>query len=110
VVPTILDLAGIPQPAELPGKSLLPAVRDARAESPHEYVFSEWKIPGIRMIRSKEWKYVLHAGGEEELYDLGKDPDELHNLAGSAGSAAMKTRLATALRDHLRSTGDRFGL
>jgi len=110
VVPTILDLAGIPASTELSGKSLLPAVRNAQAEAPHEYVYSEWKNPGIRMIRSRDWKYVLHASGEEELYDLGKDAAELNNLAASADSAAMKARLASALRDHLRSTGDGFGL
>lgn len=108
IVPTILDLAGIPKPAELPGRSLLPVVRDAKAMAPHEYVFSEWMTPGLRMVRSKDAKYVLHANGEEELYDLGNDPAERCNLAGVPERDALKNRLAAALMAHLKSTGDSF--
>jgi hypothetical protein len=32
-------------------------------------------------------------GGFKELYDLSKDPDELHNLAADAACAEMKKQL-----------------
>jgi len=31
--------------------------------------------------RDEGWKYILHENGEEELYDLQTDPNELQNLA-----------------------------
>ena len=32
------------------------------------------------MIRTREWKLVIHSAGKEELYDLKNDPQELSNL------------------------------
>jgi arylsulfatase len=41
-----------------------------------------------KMVRTKGWKYVWHAGREEELYDLVADPHELINLAGESDQGA----------------------
>jgi arylsulfatase A-like enzyme len=60
------------------------------------------------MARSREWKYVLHQNGEEELYDLRADAAELHNVADAPTAATAKARLASALRAHLQATGDPF--
>ena len=53
----------------------------------HDQVISEWHQSGrlvspIRMLRTATWKYNLHLGYGEELYDLKNDPHELTNLAG----------------------------
>jgi len=42
----------------------------------------------------------------EELYDLEKDPDELKNLAGSAGHAKELAALRKKVRDWQERTGD----
>lgn len=42
----------------------------------------------------------------EELYDLRRDPDQLHNVAGQAGYAAEQRRLAAVLMQELRDSGD----
>ncbi|MFC1635057.1 sulfatase [Planctomycetota bacterium] len=42
----------------------------------------------------------------EELYDLAKDPDQLHNVAGEPGYAKVKKRLAEALMAELKATED----
>lgn len=42
----------------------------------------------------------------EELYDLAEDPDEVRNLARSPAHAAVRERLAAALRAHLLAVRD----
>lgn len=108
IVPTILDLAEIPIPADLPGRSLLPAIRNAQSEAPHDYVFAEWHQPNVRMVRSSSWKYIAHESGEEELYHLAIDPAEIRNLTRAVEAAEQKTVMVMALRNHLECTGDPF--
>ena len=110
LLPTMLDLADIEQPDHLPGRSLLPLVRDASAPAPHDIVFAEWHRPPVRMARSRDWKYVRYLGGEEELYHLSEDPHELHNLADSPDAEDARSRLATALDRHIARTRDPFDL
>jgi choline-sulfatase len=108
IVPTILDLASVPAPGHLPGRSLVPLVRDEKAPAPHEYIFAEYHRPPIRMARSAEWKYVLYRNGDEELYDMRADGAELQNLAVSVKHAGIKEKHRAALEEHLRQTGDPF--
>lgn len=42
----------------------------------------------------------------EELYDMRTDPGQLHNLASQAAYAAIRQRLAAALTEWRRTTGD----
>jgi hypothetical protein len=42
----------------------------------------------------------------EELYDLGRDPDELRNVAGQSAYTAAQRRLREQLDSWLRDTGD----
>ena len=44
------------------------------------------------------------------LYDLAKDPLELNNLVASAGHAAVLERLDALLNEHMRRTGDDWGV
>jgi len=44
-------------------------------------------------VRTSRWKYERYVTGEEELYDLDKDPNELHSLAGDPSYAAVKSTL-----------------
>ena len=49
-----------------------------------------------RMIRMKDYKLILSAGADNELYDLGQDPGETRNLFGSQPE---KVRELTRLLD-----------
>ncbi|HEX7359113.1 MAG TPA: sulfatase [Bryobacteraceae bacterium] len=86
--PTALDLAGLPIPQQMQGKSLLPllngkTVPDWRTSMYyHYYEFggNHWVYPhyGIRTERYKLINYYKE--NEWELFDLKNDPDEMDSL------------------------------
>lgn len=113
LLPTILDVAGLPADSRLPGRSLLPAVRGEPMSDPEDGIFAEVTAnatsePALRAIRTRQWKYVLASGGEEELYDVAVDPWEIRNLAGHPEGAAVRADLRARLLRHLEREGDVF--
>jgi arylsulfatase A-like enzyme len=95
--PTLLDLCGVPQRANLDGQSLVPLLTDPGAA---------WERPaltthgqGNHALRSERWRYIRYADGSEELYDHDADPHEWTNLAGDSRYAATKAELAAWLPD-----------
>lgn len=88
VTSTILDLAGVRQPDEYQGMSLLPYLKGRKPELKRKALLFEhlWKLPEIPSsegIRTDRWKYFRYRfiNAPEELYDLRKDPRETKNLA-----------------------------
>ena len=105
IAPTLLDLAGIPAPAHMQGKSILPLAKsvdpDFRKEWYYEYY--EWPNPekvaphrGIRTERHKLIQYVMDPS-EGELYDLRTDPAEHNNLYGKPEHATLQAHLTERL-------------
>jgi arylsulfatase A-like enzyme len=97
IAPTLLDEAGLPVPAGMQGRSLVPLVRigDAptvwRTEFFYEHLTLPDRIPPTEAVRTEQWKYFRWLSGKppiEELYDLRADPREEHNLAGDPAHAA----------------------
>jgi arylsulfatase A-like enzyme len=89
IAPTILELAGLPVPTVMQGKSLL---RDAplRDEFFYEHLYHHGPKPPKHIepsegIRTRDWKYILWVDqtgpDREELYNLRDDPLEMKNLA-----------------------------
>lgn len=82
IMPTLLDYLGFENPGaeQLPGQSFAPLLRGYDvAERENVVVFDEYGP--VRMIRSREWKYVhRYPYGPHELYDLVNDPYEARNL------------------------------
>ncbi len=121
VMPTIASLVGIKKPASsLQGKNLVPIMRDnTEVQESIMFTFDDTKassadVPSavfaanrVRCIRTKKWKYTyyFHALGsyptEYELYDLEKDPEEMHNLIDSNVQAIIdkKEELAALLKE-----------
>ena len=48
-------------------------------------------------VRTNRYKYVVWSYGAQELYDLRKDPYEIHNVVADPGYSAVRTRLAQKL-------------
>jgi arylsulfatase A-like enzyme len=87
--PTALDLAGLPIPEQMQGKSLKPVLEGNTPQDwqksfyYHYYEFYDsehWVLPhyGVRTDRYKLISY--YTVNEWELFDLQKDPDEMESL------------------------------
>ena len=107
--PTLLELSGIPMPktarGAFAGRSLAPAARGSAALDDRA-AFAESLTPRIhygwsdlRSIRDRRWKFIL--APKPELYDLARDPGELHNLVDDepARARALRAGLERHLRD-----------
>ena len=79
--PTLLDFLHLPLPeGNYPGKSFLPLL-EGKEEPTREFVVVFDEYGPVRMIRTKEWKYVhRYPDGPHELYNLEEDPEERENL------------------------------
>jgi arylsulfatase A-like enzyme len=91
VMPTLLDLLGLPIPAEVQGRSLVPELRGDAGESGE--VLARLVLPGTLSsvaLRTPEWKLVVRDGTEPpQLYDLLSDPREAQPLSGDAHAARL---------------------
>jgi arylsulfatase A-like enzyme len=54
-------------------------------------------------LRTDAFRYIAWESGEELLYDLRTDADELHNLAKQPAQAERMTRMRERLATHLKS-------
>jgi N-acetylglucosamine-6-sulfatase len=84
LAPTIAAAVGITAPGA-EGRNLLPLLTGEQSGWRPSFLIEnemspKWGIPAYCGFRGVRWKYVQYATGEEELYDLGRDPYELHSL------------------------------
>jgi arylsulfatase A-like enzyme len=88
--PNILELAGLPVPENMDGKSLLPLIADPEKSIHEQLAFiNVWgSTPTTSLtVLSRDWKYTYWwYGGEgmtptEELFHIDRDALELKNLA-----------------------------
>ncbi len=110
VAPTLLEAAGIPDPGDMDGKSLLGLARGAAETKTHrDFVWSEYHDSQTNelqshasMIRDRSHKHTLnHGTGLGELFDLEADPHEFENLFEKPEHARLRQRMADQLIDTL---------
>jgi arylsulfatase A-like enzyme len=115
VMPTTLDLAGVPPPAGLHVRSLVSLLRDPAAAPEDgaafaEYHGDEWGLYSMRMVRTRDAKYVYSPHGADELYDLRGDPHERVNRIDDRAKGAQLDELRTRLIDWMVRTDDPLAL
>ena len=108
VMPTLLDAAGLPIPESVTGRSVLPLMRGEDAQwrdALHGELAGLYDpLDAMHYLVDGHAKYVWYdQTGEELLFDLDHDPQELHNLLRDAGAeervAPWRQRLIERLRD-----------
>ena len=98
LAPTLAAVAGVRTPSLDDSVSLLPLLR---GRSPprqqllleHRHYGGEWDPPSYCGVRTPHWLFVHYATGEEELYNLDRDPWELRNLRHAVGYGEPATEL-----------------
>lgn len=100
LAPTLLDLAGVPIPESMQGKSWKPllagtaaSIRDAYF---YEYFFERgFATPTNLAVRTMDAKLIKYPGHDEwtELYDLKADPLEMKNLARDPAAKDLLARM-----------------
>jgi arylsulfatase A-like enzyme len=89
VMPTLLDCAGLPVPETVEGRSFLPFARGETCDW-RAHLHGEHTLFGqsIQWVTDGREKYVWFSGtGCEQLFDLGDDPHEMHDLARDPAAA-----------------------
>ena len=101
--PTLCDLAGLPVPASLHGRSLVP-ILDGSADRVRDGALTVFKSRGslgysYRTDRYRLTLWVNKRGkvAATELYDYGADPLETTNVAGDPAYAAVAAELRSKL-------------
>lgn len=110
VMPTLLDLAGLPVPDCVDGSSARGLV-DGGSTPWRDVLHGEHLLFGqsLQWITDQRYKYVWFSGtGGEQLFDLVSDPGEEHDLVGRAEHAAELTRLRGVLVERLRGREEGF--
>lgn len=101
---TILDMAGLPVPADMQGKSIVPVLKGLQKGNLHDglyyhfYENLEHKVAKQIGVRTDRYKLIyFYENKEWELYDLLKDKSEMNNVYGTPAykkiQAAMKEKL-----------------
>ena len=102
IMPTLLDIVGIPIPKHVQGISLLPFLTKNNPIK-QIYQFSELKSNNLRAIRFGKWEYIMETvqlsnytciilSGKDELFNLDEDPGELTNLVYKNQKIVKKLR------------------
>ena len=77
---TLTELSGLPAKTEIDGPSLVPLLKNPKAEWPHVAI-TYLGEPGSYGLSEERWRMIHYASGDEELYDIEKDRYEWANLA-----------------------------
>ena len=103
---TFLQMAGANIPANMQGKSLVPILKNGRAENWRDSIYYHYyEYPSVHMIprhygiRTERYKLIhfYQFGNEWEMYDLEEDPDELTNIYGKSSKETLQKDLKKQL-------------
>ena len=92
--PTACEIAGLPIPSSVQGKSLPFRLSPEKPSSMSPEIPRFPSSNRELRSRSKRWSYMRYADDGEELYDMAKDPKQFVNLAKSTEASEQMRRIA----------------
>lgn len=103
--PTFLDMAGVTAPAEMQGTSFVPLLRGEKPADWRKSIYyhyydcpAEHRVECHEGVRTEQYKLIrFYRPGDWELYDLAKDPHELHSVHADPSYAQMFSELKDEL-------------
>lgn len=110
IFPTVMEVLGIETEVNVQGRSLLRANTGRLAYSEYaapqpgmEAIYRKYPAGNFHRfdrsllsVRRDNWKFISASDGKEELYDLGQDPFEENDVAGSVPEVESALRAACA--------------
>jgi len=105
--PTVLDICQLPPEDGLSGVSLTPLLKDPDLKTGRAVVTTI--DPGNHAVSMRDWRYIHYHTGEEELYDIQKDPNEWQNLIADPAHQANAVELRQELDKFLKAFGPSKG-
>ncbi len=110
---TFLDLAGVPVPDNMQGRSLVPLFRGERLADWRDAIYYQYyEFPGVHAvqrhygIRTERYKLIhYYLIDEWELFDLERDPDELQSVYEDPAFAEIRRELEVRLEEARREYG-----
>ncbi|MEX2217021.1 MAG: sulfatase/phosphatase domain-containing protein [Phycisphaeraceae bacterium] len=117
---TMLEMAGAENPGDLHGKSLVPILKgNTPADWRKTFYYHYYEFPGAHSVakhygvRSERHKLIHYytvgsggVGGEWELFDLEKDPDEMRSVYDDPNYDVIKTNLKVELKRLQKELGE----
>ena len=103
LAPTVLDIAGIPIPADIEGQSLMPVLQSVDAPGREAFLYEyfqdfPFRTPAYTAVRTRSHVYIEFQGRMgTEIYDLSSDPRQINNLAGTEPGRALAAELKPRL-------------
>lgn len=113
VLPTFLDMAGKEIPQAMDGDSMLKLIKDKNAawrrwiDMEHATCYSEANYWCALTDGKIKYIWFIHTG-EEQLFDLEKDPQETKNLIGERKYRKQLAELRGAMVEHLSVRGEEW--
>ena len=104
VFPTFLDAAGLPRPAAVEGMSLLEVLRGKPGRKLLDLEHASCYAPkdGWVALMDERYKYVyFEHTGQQQLFDLSRDPHELDNLADNLADKPAAAKLVKQWRQKM---------
>lgn len=99
IYPTLSSLLGIPAPESVQGKNLVPVLKNPETKIRKAALSFNRGGHGLRTDR---WAYLRYKNGDDELYDMEKDPEQFHNLTKKKEFAAIRNEMQSLLKERLK--------
>lgn len=97
IMPTLLELAGLPIPTSVQGRSMLSGTR-------RDMLYGEVSrgAQATRMVHTGRYKLIYYpAGNQVQLFDLEEDPEELVDIAGHPEVSDQRAHMESVMTEQL---------